>query len=375
MPESVEGEVDAALSGDAAAFPVRAVVDFLNNQQAEGRLTVEVGQDRLRFALGTGRVQAAYSPTVAPDRLAEVLPCELSDLAPLLAVTLGENQDASMSGLVRLLEKSLSDPRRLRALLRCQSAVLAHYALTGEAGEFVFEPRVALPPMFQAFPLQHSLAALAVEGVRLVTPASELSALGPVLFARQAARGANVDRAGLSPGDLKVHTLLDGNEPLAAVAHKAGVSVADAAAVAVGLELTGQAERRSPASTASVLLLEDDPDAARVATHALGPAGEGLQVRHVRDRVAAQLLLRRTAFAVVMLPVDTPDQEAFYQAARAHAPAATRFVGLVRIEEEGQLDRLDALGLDGVVHRPLTEPDLRATVGQLVNGQAHAGAA
>ena len=68
-----------------------------------------------------------YSPTVPPDRLAEALPAELADLAPLLAVTLGEQQDASMSGLVKLLERSLSDPRRLRALLRFQSAVLTYW--------------------------------------------------------------------------------------------------------------------------------------------------------------------------------------------------------------------------------------------------------
>lgn len=373
MPESVGGEVDTALAGSAEVFAVRAVIDFLNNLQAQGRFTVELGKDRLRFALASGRVQAVYSPTVAPERVAGAIPGELSDLAPLLSVTLGEHQDASMSGLVRLLERSLSDPRRLRALLRCQSAVLAHRALTGEGGEFTFEPGVALPPMFQAFPLQHSLAALAVEGVRLCTPADELADLAGVVFARQNVRGGNVDRSGLPPAELRVHTLLDGAEPLAAVARKAGVSTADAAAVALGLELAGQAERRSASASAAVLVLEDDADAARAIVHALGPEGEGYQVRHVRDRVAAQLLLRRNPFAVVLLPVDTPEQEAFYQAVRGHAPGAARFVGVLKIEEEGQLERLDALGLDGVVHRPLTEPDIRATVRQLLRGREHAG--
>jgi DNA-binding response OmpR family regulator len=368
MPEAVGETFDAALDGDTAVFSFRAVLDFLTNLEANGRLTLEQGKDRLRFAIAAGRVQAVYSPTVSADRLVGQLPAELADLGPLLSVTLGEKQDASMSGLVKLLEKSLSDPRRLRALLRFQSAVLTHWALTGEPGRFSFEPDAVLPPMFQAFPLQVSLPALAVESVRRCVATAELERLGPLHFSRQNPRGGNVDRAGLCATDLRVHTLLDGSEPLAAVAARAGISLADAAAVARGLELTGQAERRNPTAGASILLLEDDAEVARVALRVLGPDSEGYQVRHIRDRVAAQLLLRRNAFDLVMLPVDNADQEAFYHSLRVHVPAQTRFVGIVRIEDESQLDRLDALGLDGVLHRPPTESDLRDTVRQLLGG-------
>lgn len=372
MPESVEAEVDSALSGKVAVFSIRSILDFLNQTQAEGRFTVEVGQDRLRFALASGRIQAVYSSTADASVLADALPADLADLAPLLPVTMGEQQDALMSGLVKLLERSLADPRRLRALLRCQAAVLTYRALTGAATEFTFEPTSALPPMFQAFPLQLSLAALAVEGVRLCTPAAGREELGPAIFARHNVRGGNVDRAGLAPAELRVHTLLDGADPLEAVARKAGVLTADAAAVVLGLVLAGHAERRAPAAGDAVLILEDDPDSARIALHALGSEGEGLQIRHVRDRVAAQLLLRRNPFAVVLLPLDTPEQEGFYQAVRPLAPTTTRFVGMLRIDDEAQLERLDTMGLDGVVNRPLTEPDLRAVVRQLIRGPEHA---
>ncbi len=50
------------------------------------------------------------SPTTGAERLEPALPDELGDLAPLLSVTLGEHQDASMTGLVKLLERSLSHP-------------------------------------------------------------------------------------------------------------------------------------------------------------------------------------------------------------------------------------------------------------------------
>lgn len=366
MPEAVGEQVDAVLEGDTAAVPFRAIVDFVCNLQLAGRLTFEQGKDRLRFAFGSGRIQAVYSPTWTADRMAPFLPAELGDLAPLLTATLGEQQDASMSGLVRLLERSLADPRRLRALLRSQAALLTHQALTGGPGRFSVEPRTTLPPMFQALPLQLSLAALAVEGVRLRTPAAELEAARGVYFARQTSRGGNVDRSGLGPTDLRVHSLLDGSEPLAAVAAHAGVAPAEAAALALGLELAGQVERKSPATGASVLVLEDDTDTARLVMRVLGPEGEGLQVRHVRDRLAAQLLLRRNTFHLVMLPIDTPEQEAFYHSIRGHAQGPTRFVGVVRIEDEAQLDRLDALGLDGVLHRPPGEADLRDMVQQLL---------
>src|SRR5262245_15962628 len=105
MPEAV-GEVhEPVLEGMTAHLPLRAVLDFLTNHQQNGRLTLEVGKDRVRFALAGGRVQAVYSPTIGPERLEDRLPSELSDLAPLLALTLGEQQDASMAGLVKLLER------------------------------------------------------------------------------------------------------------------------------------------------------------------------------------------------------------------------------------------------------------------------------
>jgi DNA-binding response OmpR family regulator len=366
MPESVEQHEDAVLQGFARSFSVRALLDFLTNTQLDGRLTPEIGKDRLKFGLASGRIQAVFSPTIAPDRLLEFLPPELSDLGPLLAITLGEQQDATVSGVVRLLERSLSDPRRLRSLLRFQAAALTHFALTGEAGLFAFEPCKPMPPMCQAFPLQLSLPALAIEGVRRLGVRESIEGLANLRFARHTPRGGNVDRVGMGPNDLRVHTLLDGSDPLSVVAGKAGVSVADAAAVAVGLELVGQAERRSPASGVSVLFMEGDPETASLLHRVLGPEGEGFQVRQVRDKVAAQLLRRRNAFALVILSVDNPEQESVYQHMREYTPASTRFLGLARIDQESRLDRLDDLGLDGVIQRPITEPDLRATVRQLV---------
>ena len=87
----------------------------------------------------------------------------------------------------------------------------------------------------------------------------------------------------------------------------------------------------------------------------------------VRDRVAAQLLLRRQSFNLVILALDRPEQEAFFQACKRQHATASRYIGIASIEDENELTRLDAMGLDGVLHRPVSENDLLATVRHLLN--------
>jgi CheY-like chemotaxis protein len=366
VPEAV-GEVhDALLEGKAEAFPPLALLDFLNNHQQSGRLTLEVGKDRVRFALAGGRVQAVYSPTIHAERLEGWLPAELADLGPLLALTLGEQQDASMAGLIKLLERSLSDPRRLRALLRFQASALTFLAMTGEPGKFAFERATGLPPMFQAFPLQSSVPALVVDGVRYGAPALDAREWQGLVFARRSPRGGNPDRTGLAPAAIKIHTLLDGARSLGEVAQQSGLELAEVAAAARGLEMAGLVERRAPADSDSILVVEDDPETVRVIRQALGAEGGRYQLKIVHDRIAAQLLLRRQAFHLVLASMDRPEQEAFFRSCKQQHASGTRYVGILNIQEESELARLDALGLDGVLQRPVAESDLVATVQHLL---------
>ena len=375
MPEAVGEVQDATLEGRTATFPLRYVLDFLNNGQHNGRLTLEVDKERFRFHLSGGRVQAVISPTLGPDHLAPWLPADLAELAPLLAVTLGDRLDPSMSGLVRMLERSLTDPRKLRALLRAQAALLTHRALAAGPGQFLFEPDCALPPMFQAFPLQLSLPALAVEGVRLSDPTGAASADPSLVIARQTSRGGNLDRAGLSPLDLKMFALFDGATALGEVAERAGTTVEAALDLARGLELVGLVERRPPTSGSSILILDDDADAHRLLMATLGPEGLGHQIKPVRDRVGAQLLLRRQRFDLVILALDRPGAESFLPTCREHCGESTRFVGIVGLEDEEELARIDALELDGILHRPLSEPDIRSTATHLLRARETVGVA
>lgn len=334
----------------------------MNNAQEAGWLTVESGLERFGFAVVAGRIQAVVSTTSNPEELSPLLPPELADLALLLSVTLGERQDAPMSGLVRLLERSLTDPRRLRSLLRFQAAVLTHHAITAEPGKFTFEPRATLPPMFQAFPLQMSLPALLIEGVRFCETVDDPAARSSLVFARQSPRGGNLDRAGMSAIEMKIHALLDGTQDLASIAKCAVLPLADVASVARGLELAGQVERRLTTTNASILVLEEDHETARVIQHVLGAEGDGYELRLVKDRVGAQLLLRRNKFNVVMMSVDQGDEEHFYNDCREKWSSTTRFIGIAKLLEDVDVKRLDAMNLDGILHRPISEGDLRATV-------------
>jgi DNA-binding response OmpR family regulator len=368
MPEVVEEVKDALLEGQTSAFPLRSVIDFLNNNGCSGRLTLELEKDRIRFTLSGGRIQAVCSPTISPERLFDLVPPELAELAPLLAATMGERLDPSMSGLVRMLERSLTDPRRLRSLLRCQSAILTHWAMAGGPGKFVFEADANVPPMFQAFPLQLSLPALAVEGIRRCDPTTDPGPFAQAVFARQTPRGGNLDRTGLGPVEMKAYTLFDGSMAMADVAAQVGLTVEATADIARGLELAGLVERRAASAGASILVVDDDPEAARTIQASLGPEGRGCQVKVVRDKVGAQLLLRRQRFELVIIALDRPDHEAFLRACREHCPESSRFVGIAGLTDEDELNRLDAMGLDGILHRPLSESDLTATVDHLLRG-------
>jgi CheY-like chemotaxis protein len=229
--------------------------------------------------------------------------------------------------------------------------------------------------MFQAFPLQLSLPALAVDGVRACEPADpmECDRWRSLTYGRQTPRGGNHDRTGLAPAEIRIFTLLDGTQDIATVAHRAGLDVADVIPVIRGLEMTGLVELKTANSQNLIVLLEDDPRTAALVQSVLGPDGLGYTLKHVRDRVAVQLLIRRNPSALVLMAIDHDQQEALYQALKEQSPPTTRFVGIRHLDDEGELTRLDALGLDGVLHRPVAESDLKATIKHLLRAGAFAG--
>jgi hypothetical protein len=64
--------------------------------------------------------------------------------------------------------------------------------------------------------------------------------------------------------------------------------------------------------------------------------------------------------------MDRSDQEAFFRTCKQQNTNGTRYIGILNIDDESELARLDAMGLDGVVHRPVNETNLIATVNHLL---------
>jgi DNA-binding response OmpR family regulator len=104
----------------------------------------------------------------------------------------------------------------------------------------------------------------------------------------------------------------------------------------------------------------------RLIREVLGPEGANYQLKIVHDRITAHLMLRRQKCQLVMLAMDSAEQEAFFLTCKHQNTNGTRFIGILRIDEEGELARLDAMGLDGVIHRPVNQTNLVATVNHLL---------
>ena len=77
-------------------------------------------------------------------------------------------------------------------------------------------------------------------------------------------------------------------------------------------------------------------------------------------------MLRRQKFQIVMLAMDRSEHEALFRACKLQNLNGTRYIGILNIDEESELARLDSMGLDGVIHRPVNEPNLLATVNHLL---------
>ena len=112
--------------------------------------------------------------------------------------------------------------------------------------------------------------------------------------------------------------------------------------------------------------MEDDPETVRLIREVLGPEGANYQLKIVHDRIATQLMLRRQTFQLVILAMDRSEHEAFFRACKQQNTNGTRYIGILNIDDESELARLDAMGLDGVIHRPVNETNLIATVNHLL---------
>ncbi|MBX3439408.1 MAG: DUF4388 domain-containing protein, partial [Planctomycetaceae bacterium] len=376
VPEVINALEESDFAGTFKMFSLREVLDFLNNGGKSGLLEVQAGTSRMWFYVDDGRLQAVMGTGVDPNEIVRTLPVALRDLAPVLNLTVGGKLCSEVDGLVELLDRKVLDPRLLRQVLRHQAAMLVwkcfHQTLQG----FRFECGRAAPPLFRKLPLDSSLAALLVEAA-LRCDARDLPDESPsTVYVRRTVRGQNLDRAGLTPDQLKV---LGGvSEPISAMelSDRIGRDADETRRILLGLGLAELVDRQIAGEVVQIVALEADPGAARVLRTALDQQTGRFSGKIVRDQLAVQLMLKRSRPDVLLIPFDSERERQFAANIREQLNSkqiAMKLVGIGRAD--GGDDRGAAAELfDAVVERPYAAPDVLSAIEDALSSPSAASA-
>jgi CheY-like chemotaxis protein len=304
VPEVIQELGTPELCGSFEHFTLREMLDFLTNAGKSGLLEVEGDYRRTRFYLGQGRIAGVTAAGVDVRHVLERLPDTLQSLSPVLKLTLSGGGGGELDGVLELLDRKVLDPRLLRKLLRHQAAVLTLDCFTQQLKEFRFQVGPGLPQLQAKLPLDASLLALLIEGA-LTCPDAQVPAAEPGLVARRVARGQNLDRAGVSARHMKLLGLL--NEPRSdeQLMQQLGWEADELRRVLYGLTLVEAVHRRAKRQTQNVVVYEPNANAAQPLRDFLAGASGRYQGRVVRDRLALQLVLKRSHVDVLVFSLNS----------------------------------------------------------------------
>jgi len=306
IPEVIETQGEASLSGRFDHFTPREILDFLNNAAKQGVLEVSFARYRIWIYLSDGRIQAATATGVAPQELLASLPESLRDLAPVFEVTVCAHRGSGADSLVQLLNNQILDPRLLRKLLRHQASILLFKCFQDKPTEYRFHAGREAPLLCRQLPLEVSLVTLLVEGA-VACPTSGLPERdADEIFLRHSLRGQNLDRCGLAPHHMKVLTALNDGASLAELSHQVQLEPDVVFRVLFGLTLAGLARREIRTQQRSVVVFDTDAESVRGLRQLFNNHAEELTGKIVRDALAFQLLLRKQSASAVVVRVADP---------------------------------------------------------------------
>lgn len=368
VPEVIQAMQDTALAGSCTHFSAREMLDFLNNSCKTGVLEVESEKSRVWFFLDGGRIQAVSATGVDSSEIAQALPESLRDLAPLLNFTVGGRFCSEVDGLVQLLDKKVLDPRLLRKLLRHQAAVLTRRCFDSTLREFRFEPDVTVPPIFKRLPLDISLVALLVDGA-LACPAEQLPEdSAETFYSRRAIRGQNLDRAGLSAQHMKIVGLLNEPQSSDSVAERLHIEADEARRVLHGLCLAELVQADVNQRRQTLVVLDTDQAMAQQLRERFEAGAGEYSAKVVRDRLALQLLLRRSLPDVLVVALDNPEINELVQELQSSGKLEqTLWVGICG---EGEAAADENLQLAGTLTRPYSPDQLLSRLDELRAAEA-----
>ncbi len=295
VPEVISALDEAALAGNFSCFGLRELLDFLNNGQKQGVLEVEVGRTRIRFHLEKGRIQGVYAHGIDPQEVEQMttrLPKSLTNLAPVLKMTVGGRGCTEIDGFVQLLDQKVLDPRLLSKLLRFQASLLVRFAFMRKLSAFRFEAGQTPNTLHRSLPLDISLLALLVEAA--IHSDDQPHVDDQTSFVRRAIRGQNLDRAGLSARHMNLMNVLSEPKSVRELARTLGWDNDEVGQVLLGFEQAELIERRAQTRDGLFVVFEPDPTHAQRFRESLEASDHRNNGKVVRDKLALQLILKRT---------------------------------------------------------------------------------
>ncbi len=293
VPEVINAKGESDLAGTFGCFGLREVIDLLNNGSKSGVLEVETERCRVSVFVDKGRIQAVTASGVDPAIVIRHMPEGLSELAPVIKLTVGGRRGSGIDGLVELLNNKVLDPRLLRKLLRIQAAVLLRLCFTGKLRSFRFDGNQPVPPLFQKLPLDGSLLSFLVEGALICEPGELPASEDRTGFVRRAIRGQNLDRAGLSSRHMKLMNLLSEATTMSHLAQQLEWPVDEVQRVLHGFELAEIVERSEISHTTKVLGVVSSPQFDQKINALFHGHQREIAGKTVPDWLALRLLLRR----------------------------------------------------------------------------------
>ncbi|MCA9125780.1 MAG: response regulator [Planctomycetales bacterium] len=373
VPEIIEAVNEAAFAGSLSCFGLRELIDFLNNGRKAGVLEVEAGRTRIRFFLEKGRIQGVDAQGISAEEVSKMidqLPESLTNLAPVLKMTIAGKSCAEVDGFVQLLDQKVLDPRLMTRLLRFQAAMLVRLAFTQPLSLFRFETGQC-NSLHKSLPLDISLLALLVEGA--VTSAQHVELTPNATFSRRAIRGQNLDRAGLSAKHMQMFNVLSEPKETQEITAALGWQSSEVLQVLHGFELAELVERRTNTVAGQFVVYEPDASHAQRLRAGLEESDNRYAGKVVRDKLALQLVLKRSIPHTLAFAAD--DEAACTLLSKLFATKDPRAAKIKRVAITSNISNLQNLQeqmgfrIDETIARPCTAEQLFLAMDRLLNNE------
>jgi hypothetical protein len=206
---------------------------------------------------------------------------------------------------------------------------LIQHCFESELKSFRFDSSRDAPKLFTKLPLEISLLALLVEAYSQNPPDTPDNAHR--VYVRNAIRGQNLDRAGLSSLDMKIMNLVSQPVSLEQLSQQSGIDKNDLRGVLRGFELAELIRCEDRNNQRNVVVVTRDPQRTRQLNEFLAAEPQSLSGKVVRDLLAVKLIMRRNRPDALLVDLGRED--------------ADQFVQKLFAELESQLGGTDVIGL------------------------------